>query len=646
MIHFQILTTGAILDLPVGLELTYNLRHPAFDPESIDRVWTLPFRVPDSPRNREALGFVQRIDHVSTRRKLPAILFVDGVPLETGVLTSKGTANDSIELVFQNESLDLAQRLKELRLRDLNIPVRTGNNSYCSSIEFSCIRSGFIGPIPYIVTSINGNVFFTRDDDPEGLVTAVNEKYPGFIEFVSADDQNVIYRFGCTNDSRGYIVDSFPDQEPPEGGQWCPLSPFLLSTFPELQEIEEGFKDFIENNNQFKFPSIYMPNLSANEDEVYSGYVNLWQNDEDGYLTDNYEATFENGNLRSGWIAPLLPLPHVNVILEAIAKELGLDGTSGTISEDVEMQNLLLWHNTPLLQTVIIDIARQVYLRDYPGLFYPEEFNLADHTPDLTGMELISGLANTFALALDVKNNKIRFRSIKNLLDVEPRDISAKLSRAYKFKTDPKDGFFLTWPREDEGLKIDGQLEDVTVGKKSVEYIAPFFSLYEQDQKVRFFYHGNQEQFDSRVLRLPISEEEGTIVPENRSNEPGSNLLFWRGFQQEPLSTSLYPFASYNNRNPRGNTVGQYSLDWAGPAGRFEQWFKELIALEQHGRTDQRLMYMDVNDLLEIRNWSRGRVSYYTEEGTAVGIIESVRVRLRNVSPAVRVAELTLRLEP
>ena len=120
-------------------------------------------------------------------------------------------------------------------------------------------------------------------------------------------------------------------------------------------------------------------------------------------------------------------------------------------------------------------------------------------------------------------------------------------------------------------------------------------------------------------------------------------FLFYRGLQPDADSL-LYPQAGHSRRGFGTEPVGAYSMNWDGAGGLFETWWRDFIELMQHGRTDTRLVRLTISDLLELKKWRSVRKYYRTEDGTAVGVVRSVRVRASRAG--LELAKVTFQLEP
>jgi hypothetical protein len=68
----------------------------------------------------------------------------------------------------------------------------------------------------------------------------------------------------------------------------------------------------------------------------------------------------------------------------------------------------------------------------------------------------------------------------------------------------------------------------------------------------------------------PILLQKGTSIPFNGDPEdPGFRFFFYHGLYLQTTFENLYPFASSLNFDPRGNSIGELDLRFAGARGIF-----------------------------------------------------------------------------
>lgn len=100
--------------------------------------------------------------------------------------------------------------------------------------------------------------------------------------------------------------------------------------------------------------------------------------------------------------------------------------------------------------------------------------------------------------------------------------------------------------------------------------------------------------------QVPTYEGKGAVPGnENVGDESrvGLRLLFDRGYQPDSAG-QLYPLGSALATNGRGETVGRYSLQWAGPAGLYAQWHQAWLSFRARAVQHTYVSAFTVTDLL------------------------------------------------
>jgi len=279
----------------------------------------------------------------------------------------------------------------------------------------------------------------------------------------------------------------------------------------------------------------------------------------------------------------------------------GLDAAGGTFVDLPEAAELVLWSSRPLDEThhqneYKVGAPVGAVRRAYPG-----EWNVADHLPDISAMDFLTAICNTFALYMQVEDGELRLYPIRDLLRGAPQDWTSKAEPAAAIAYDAQDGYALDYDRQNDETTVPGQLQRKTDGGGELAITTPFFSLY-----VR------------------------------------SRLVFYRGLQPD-LQGNDYPYATNGRTNVRGDQVGDWSLSWSGTGGLYETWWQEFVRLMVHGRTVTRLVRLSVADQLELRRWRHVRKYIYSEQGTAVGVIKRVKVKVSTAG--IGVAEVEFQIE-
>lgn len=627
-----LLPSGYFLDFSDGTFITLNLTCPIFDPDSINREWSFPITIPRTPRNERELR-AGRIDTVLVGRLLAGTLYIEGLPWENGVIKVTGATQNDIKVVFQSGAIEAKEFLEKSKLQDLSIPV-TIAEPFVPVITLRAVRQPLV-PGYVLVIRINGVVFQRGFNDPQTFVDDVNAAHPGLLTLLPEPDINTVeVRMNAIDGIEQLEVELYPalDFAPAELPSYFDV--YDHNYLQEYNRIAAAYeaRDFEAADLPFRLPTLYAPDLYDGKNTPWRDVANRYDPATETYLRP---AFFDD----EGWDQTLLPFPRATALLEKVATSAGLR-LEGVMVDDPEMQELLLGNNRDLANYIRTK-GPSFYFQIDDGNPYVESalvimeptFNLAEFAPEMSGLDLIQLINRSFALISHIENGRLRQTPIRVLLQGAAEDITDKIEPEYQVSYAPLADYALDYDRQGDETEIPGQLERVTqsTATEATEYQLPAFSYFEQIRDV------------PERLRLPVTDVVGRNPFFGTSQAARRRLLFYRGLQPD-ADGLLYPQAGHSLRGFGTEPVGAYSLNWDGPGGLYETWFRELIELLQHGRTDTRLVRLTISDLLELKKWRSVRKYYRTEDGTAVGVVRNVRVR--GSRAGLELAKVTFQLEP
>ena len=636
MLAFQ-LHDGTTLDLDPRTSLPLQLENPIFDPQRIDRTFSYPLKLPRTPRNTIALG-AGRIDAVLSGNKYATTLLIDGVPFERGILKVTKPASRSIGVVFQSAAVDLTSRLEALKLTDLELPVRHAD-PFRPRLQFEARRRPTLNQNT-LVFAVNGVNYFHPFHDAQGWVDMVNADYPGLISLDLAEPTVILISINAIEGIEKLEIDLHPlfrsDPVINDLETWFAIVD--LNYIAEARRLTEAFNDLDSESDEspFRLPSVHCPNLFDDKNPGFVGVANRY---DDG--SGRYSFAAFHGD--DGYIGDaLLPQPRVSKLLEQLLSSLEFR-LAGTLNE-TEMGQLLIWNNRDLLtyvrnqgpRFVDGDLGGGVYFDQLSWTAPPSEWNLADYAPDLTAQQLLMLFAETFAQIIRVAPGVVRLTSIRQLLVAAPKDWTNKIEPDFAADYGDQLAPVLDYNRQGDENTFPGQLERVQLeaGKTDQQpYIVPVFSTFEQERDV-----------DGMRIRIPTIDEVGRNEHFDLGASPRLRFFFHRGLQPAGTEGRVYPQAGAGRRGYGGQPVGRYSMEWLGEGGLYESWWREYIALLRHNRTDQRVCRLTVADLLELKEWNNPNRSYVTPDGTAVGVVRTVKVRA--TMQGLSLARVTFQLKP
>ena len=636
MLAFQ-LHDGTSLDLDPRTSLPLQLENPIFDPQRIDRTFSYPLRLPRTPRNAIALS-AGRIDEVRSGNRYAAKLLISGIPFEDGILKVTKADSKNIGVVFQSAALDLTSRLETLRLADLDLAVKHAD-TFLPTLQFEARRRPTLQQNT-IVFAINGVNYFHPFYDPEGWAELVNADYPGLITLDLVEPTRILMTINAIDDVEKLEIDLHPlfRSDPVLNNLETWFTLVDLNYIQEAKRLTEAFAAFDTESDEspYRLPTLYCPQLFDDKNPAFTGIANRWDDSAGKYVFAPYHD--EEGYIEDA----ILPQPRVAKLLEAVLASLNFR-LAGTFSES-EMRQLLLWNNRDLLtyvrnlgpRFVEGDLGGGTYFEDLAWAAPPSEWNLAHYVPDLSAQQLLLLFAETFAQIIRVSPGVVRLTPVRQLLIAAPVDWTAKIEPDFAAANGDQLAPVLDYNRQGDENTFPGQLERVQLEATNTEqesYTVPVFSTFEQERDI-----------DGMRMRIPFIDEVGRNEHYDLGASPRLRFFFHRGLQPSGTDGRVYPHAGASRRGFNGQPAGRYSMEWLGEGGLYESWWRELIALLRHNRTDQRVCRLTVADLLELKEWNNPNRSYVTPDGTAVGVVRTVKVRA--TMQGLSLARVTFQLKP
>lgn len=614
MIAIQVNNT--FLDLAPSTSIAITMICPVFDPDNIERTFSYPFTLPATARNMNALEYTNRLDTTAPIKR-DCRLFITGVLFDTGVLVIKSADANQIRCVFQNQSLDLSQRLSNIKLRDLATPI-TVAEKYCPDVLLAAVYPVPTGGIQRQAIGINEHIFDSLITDHAGLISQINAVYPGLASepvLGQPPNENVLLLTGLCPDE--YTIYINPPVDDPD--IYVFFLPADSTSQEEAERINTVYNSLLSTTGEVDdaaFPVIYAPNIYDDKNEQYAGYLNYVL--PDGTHPNDPTAFLDE----TGFPYTIAPQPFLLSVLELIAAQTdAINSFGGLFLDDAEIQELILWNNNPidLFASYLDTIAEREDLNIQHS--YQGEWNLADMLPDVTALEIINRLINTFCLFLRYEGKVMKLTPRKTLLTAAPEDWTDKADPAYKLDLEDIEGYSLDYDRQSDDTDIAGQLQRVDGGDEAIEFTAGFYTLHEKSEAITW---QTVPEEDLRTWRLPLINEAGRSEYFDLSNAPSIRLLFWRGMQPD-AEGDLYPLATHGRYNYAGTEVGAYSLDWQGDGGLYDAWWKEYIKLIITGRTVTVPMRLNIQDILNLRQWTQIIKHIRFAEGQFVGVVKSVK---------------------
>jgi hypothetical protein len=277
----------------------------------------------------------------------------------------------------------------------------------------------------------------------------------------------------------------------------------------------------------------------------------------------------------------IVPLLKVVPLLRRCFAAFGYE-VSGAWLDDAEIQQLVVYGRTALDEAT--------------GSAVASHFDLAACLPDVRLAELLLTLQQLFALGF-VFNPVHRRVDIVALRDVvaRPGYVTRTPGRSYRDVASEVDGFTLSFTADtdDELLKSSAwPAFPIGGGKEKIQPAADTLRMVREADPPAV-----------RQWLVPAAEQAGqsarTDFEQTDVRASQLRFLFYRGLQPDSTSHE-YPLASAGTVNARGVTVGQYALEWGGPAGLYAQWHKPWLDFRANARLEERPVNLTLGEFLSL----------------------------------------------
>jgi hypothetical protein len=593
MLELQIAENALEFEDQTALNLT--LANPAFDPGSLARAYSYPFRIPHSPTNVAALQHRHRLDARDGTGYSPAALRLAGNPFQEGRAYVEKHSERSSELVFQNDDLAKIAALDDIAIRELVPP-----------IEIPKIQQGLMVvkalDHPFLIT-INDNQYSQPSisiplGESMAIVTAaINADFPGLATYLAGVE---------------LLVLEWTDEE--EG---ISIAPSVLSyEVIEERQLSEArtynLHEYIDSDPApFAFPTVYAPNLYAQLNPLFTGYVNWWLNDK--YIENSYYQD------DAGWEVTYIPYVRIRWLLDKIVEASGLVEISFDLPTLVEeLEELLIDNTTPLDRP-----TREFIMTDFLGWQnrngFATEIDLANHLPDWSAKELLTRLAHALNCHIRFEDDRLIFVPNQSQANAPERDWTDYTAPAYTFEPQPRQGVTFSYAPAEEALPPNwAEAADFVLGAGENPFEVPFRPLW----------NITIPNLPSPVLstwRLAYTEEVGTS--ETFSTRPPASpfrLFVYRGEQYDQQGNT-YRLGASDTKDASDDEIGELSLIWA--AGYFALFWRAWAEF-MFTPIITRTIWLPLPELLRLRDFREPLVRIYHDNGEATALVRNVQVRI------------------
>jgi hypothetical protein len=603
---------STFIDLAPDTSVPISLVNPVFDIENIERLFSFPFTIPLTARNRKIFEHTNRLDVASKVERYSAKLWIAGMPFEKGIVEVQSANTRNMSIVFKNNSIRLKERMSKVSLNDLNIPV-----SYTTPFEpiYELTLTDTGDPdATAILIGINGEVYYGSTLFFPEFIELINLTYPGLASVGSGDPGTKVLVLDTTQANITEILLRPPAYELPEPGTYTFFDTVTSTYDAEITRVNTDFNihalSLEAGNSTHVFAPVFAPNIYDQKNPSYKRYINGKDYNND-YSTQDALIAIEDV---PDWGYTWAPQVFLSTVIDAIADKFDIRIT-GIFDTDTDFQKLVFFSNK------LIDflVSPEYHIGDIEpteGVNIPAtSFDLTDHLPDITCFDVIEYMRSNFGFYYRFKDNNLSIQSRKDKLTAAPKDWTKYFEQEYGKSFKESDDFSLEYDRYGDETKKTGQLEDIDGGTDSKGYTARFWTLF----------YGMRETSGSVNRTWKVSEfyKKGTSEPAGIKEDVDPILLFYHGLKGDNQNVN-YPYLVHTNQDFAGNALTTFSLDWNGSAGRYEQLWKEIIGLETKGQEVDRIARIPLKEILELKkNWN-SKIGIYSADGHLTALIKSV----------------------
>lgn len=605
------------LELTPNTAINITNSSPLFDKDSLDRKFSLPFRIPLTPKNKALRKHANRLDAGKKSAFKPAECRFGGHIILKGEMVQTSVNDTEEEVSIANDPLKIWERLSKIKINEILENFNLMDGRPIPIWEFSM---GFTGSYQIVVDGTSASA--TASSFPEiptagaSIATQLNTAFPGIANY---------------NASTGRLeLDALLLQT-------HPLEDWVLFTLTEYENIAlsrfHAVKDHVLDTNATPiashcFPLIYWEGFYGDKNFLWkSPYgFRVFNHVVDGNFLENLDITVDD---QIYWHNSVLPCVRIPYVLNKISEALGDYIWFGDVWDDLDFQKLIHVPNLAL-----DEVTTDTYddLLPHKRNTLKPEINLNNLVPAISAAEFINRLCTTFALYLKPANGVLELRKKQTPLQVAPIILDGRISKAVAIEPNTTKGWKLyNFVLPDESYSDPAQMLPVTSGEGEAEIVVASTLPFIADVRITT---GHIDP--TRDAKMAATTQPGRSPAMNSSDTKSTmplTLLFCHGLQPDENGDN-YVLATHDNLNYDGDEVGAYSMDPATLPGLYEKWHKGVIEYANSSVLNA-TAYLHEGEIEKILEWESGRIQFYHPEGVVTAAIKSVQVSAnsRGVSP-------------
>ena len=515
------------------LSITYKT--PCFDVDSIERGYSMPFRIAQIPAIETALKNKKRLDSKADYQNVSAKLHFANTSKQ-GVFAINNSENGFYDGNFRSESRATVANFEKVKLSDILLTIeipQTVENKWYFQIRPQNIATGYS-------MNINGEPF--SSNTAASFAADINTR---FGENVATAVSSIEVQLVPLSTGVGYSIVNYT---PYYNG--ITLS---ANSRTKAGAMRENCMIFIRNalltpRSDVAFPMIYAPNLYEKNNPNFEGFVNFAEKMPTIWVLGDSAPQTESKK----WSFPFIPFVRVPFILLKIAQRMGIEAIDGDFEEWQEMQQLCIF-NTNTLDNEMRDY-------EFEELKYTNalktEIRPSDHLEDMTITDFLRRFCGYFGLYWRIEGAKMVFGKKENLFEIIneiPFDtvVNASLKRTYIDKY----GCVFSQKTTDSDSAIENDMRPMTLSKGENTYNLEAGTLAEK-QGAMFspYYSGmlcwTEAKIETKTSNLRFFFDRGEVnnrrVSASKARYGDLSLMTSALLNRFHLKTVLYSTTAFN----------------------------------------------------------------------------------------------------
>jgi hypothetical protein len=607
------------LDLSPSVAVTLTVHNPLFDQDGAEALYSFPFSLPATPRNRSLLSYANRLDNSSNiTTYTDAVLEIEGVPFDNGVLEldEQKFTRDEIGVVYRNLVPALLDDLERIRIHEILETVQASFPQPKAVWKFDLL---FSAPNTFAIT-IDGNVITyaaAAGETPAQIVTGLSNAIDAIFPGMS---------YNPSGNTQLQLESDKVNQHPILIFSLVGLG--LVSVVTTGQARQTGFQNRVAEINATPvashcFPMLHWLNFyKGNNRRTYTSYINAAVG---GNLINNQPSADPS------WATTFIPMVKLPYVFDRITDFTSLVTIWDGYFDDADVQELILFNNRAVDQLIedIYEISVDNTTKFING--YQSTINLNKHVPEMTAKELLERFIAVFGLWYKITGTTVTFVKKADQLTGTPIDWTDKSEPDYTATRNKREGYTLEYDDSEDEFESNTQLVKLVVGEGKEIITLPFHTVHYSSQPA---YVVNAQ------LKLPIINQAGSSTEGGLGNNPFSFRLFFDRGMQPASNSQTYSFASHDYTNYAGSPVGALSLDINDPGGIYEQNHKVILELTNNGQPVTITMRLSVADILTARKWDNARRVVKLPDGQVNAVIKSMQFKASSQGIGLSLVEL------